>query len=203
MPSSAPVRSEVTGLLQAWRRGDASAGDQLLERVYVELRKIASAQLRGERGGHTLQPTALVHEAYLRLLAQQKVDWRDRAHFFGLAAAMMRRVLVDHARARAARKRQAGHDAAAITVAVHRQSEIDLLDLDRALGAFGERYPRQAKVVEMRYFADLEHEEVAECLGVAVITVKRDWQFARVWLRAHLDGGPSADGTARAPGIRA
>ena len=187
VPPTAVVGTEVTGLLQAWRRGDASAGDVLLDRVYVELRKIASAQLRGERAGHTLQPTALVHEAYLRLLAQQRVDWRDRAHFFGLAAAMMRRVLVDHARARAARKRQADADEASITLAVKRQREVDLLDLDHALDAFAERYPRQAKVVEMRYFADLEHEEVAECLGVSAITVKRDWQFARVWLRAHLD----------------
>jgi RNA polymerase sigma factor (TIGR02999 family) len=186
--TGASAATEVTGLLQAWRRGDASAGDVLLDRVYVELRRIAGAQLRGERGGHTLQPTALVHEAYLRLLAQQRVDWRDRAHFFGLAAAMMRRVLVDHARARAARKRQADPDAAAITL-VRRGREVDLLDLDRALDAFAERYPRQAKVVEMRYFADLEHEEVAECLGVSAVTVKRDWQFARVWLRAHLDGG--------------
>ena len=189
VPTAAVVGTEVTGLLQAWRRGDASAGDALLDRVYVELRKIASAQLRGERAGHTLQPTALVHEAYLRLLAQQRVDWRDRAHFFGLAAAMMRRVLVDHARARAARKRQADAGEASITLVVKRQREVDLLDLDRALDVFAERYPRQAKVVEMRYFADLEHEEVAECLGVSTITVKRDWQFARVWLRAHLDLG--------------
>ncbi|HEV8241587.1 MAG TPA: ECF-type sigma factor [Thermoanaerobaculia bacterium] len=193
--------TEVTGLLQAWRRGDASAGDLLLDRVYVELRKIASAQLRGERAGHTLQPTALVHEAYLRLLAQQRVDWRDRAHFFGLAAAMMRRVLVDHARARAARKRQAG-DEISITLVLKRQREVDLLDLDRALDAFAERYPRQAKVVEMRYFADLEHEEVAECLGVSTITIKRDWQFARVWLRAHLDGDGGGEGEASGAATR-
>ncbi len=189
VPTTEAAATEVTGLLQAWRRGDAAAGDVLLDRVYVELRKIASAQLRGERGGHTLQPTALVHEAYLRLLAQQRVDWRDRAHFFGLAAAMMRRVLVDHARARAARKRGGGQDELPVTLVVRRQREVDLLDLDRALDAFAERYPRQAKVVEMRYFADLEHEEVAECLGVSTITVKRDWQFARVWLRARLDEG--------------
>lgn len=187
VPASRTAGTEVTGLLRAWRGGDAAAGDALLDRVYVELRKIAGAQLRGERGGHTLQPTALVHEAYLRLLAQQRVDWRDRAHFFGLAAAMMRRVLVDHARARAARKRQAGEASAPLTLATGRTREVALLDLDAALNAFAERYPRQAKVVEMRYFADLEHEEVAECLGVSAITVKRDWQFARVWLRAHLD----------------
>ena len=188
VPTGAAAATEVTGLLQAWRRGDAAAGDALLDRVYVELKKIAGAQLRGERGGHTLQPTALVHEAYLRLLAQQRVDWRDRAHFFGLAAAMMRRVLVDHARARAARKRQGDEHAAPLTLVTRRTREVALLDLDAALNAFAERYPRQAKVVEMRYFADLEHEEVAECLGVAVITVKRDWQFARVWLRAHMSG---------------
>jgi RNA polymerase sigma factor (TIGR02999 family) len=176
----------VTGLLRAWRSGDAQAGDALLARVYGELKKIAGARLRAERSEHTLQATALVHEAYLRLLEQQGVDWRDRAHFFGLAATMMRRVLVDHARARGARKRRVEQGALPLTVSAKRAPVVDLLDLDRALTAFAERYPRQARVVEMRYFADLEHEEVAECLGVAPVTVKRDWQFARVWLRAHL-----------------
>src|SRR5262245_5438922 len=106
-----PAAAEVTSLLHAWRRGDEGAGERLLQTVYNELRKIAAAQFRGERGEHTLQPTAVVHEAFLRLLGQREVDWRDRAHFFGLAAAMMRRVLVDHARARSAAKRRADPDA--------------------------------------------------------------------------------------------
>ena len=182
------VATEVTTLLRAWRAGDARAGDDLLQRVYAGLKRIAAAQLRGERAGHTLQPTALVHEAYLRLLQQQGVDWRDRAHFFGLAAAMMRRVLVDHARARGARKRRAD-DAAPVSVTVEGGEEVALLDLDRALTTFAESYPRQAKVVEMRYFGDLEVEEIAECLQVSAATVKRDWQFARAWLRAGMQGG--------------
>ena len=188
MPPTETAATEVTGLLRAWRRGDAQAGDALLERVYAELKKIAASQLRRERAGHTLQPTALVHEAYLRLLQQQGVDWRDRAHFFGLAAAMMRRVLVDHARARGARKRGAGIDPVPITLTAKRAPEAELLDLDRALTAFAERYPRQTRVVEMRYFADLEIEEIAECLDVSPITVKRDWQFARAWLLIGLGG---------------
>jgi RNA polymerase sigma factor (TIGR02999 family) len=180
---------EVTTLLRAWRRGDGQAGEVLLERVYRELKRIAGAQLRGERAGHTLQPTALVHEAYLRLLRQRSVDWRDRSHFFGLAAAMMRRVLVDHARARAARKRRAEDDRPPLTVAAGRAPVVDLIDLDRALTAFARRYPRHARVVEMRYFAGLEQAEIAECLGTSAATVKRDWQFARAWLQAEMGAG--------------
>lgn len=193
MPSTEVTGSEVTGLLRAWRRGDTSAGDTLLERVYLELKKIAASQLRGERSAHTLQPTALVHEAYMRLLPQRGVEWRDRAHFFGLAAAMMRRVLVDHARARGARKRQAESELenrpGSLTVTARHAPAVDLLDLDNALTVLAEQYPRQARVVEMRYFADLEHEEVAECLGLSAVTVKRDWRFARAWLRTELEGG--------------
>lgn len=186
MTSPQAVGNDVTGLLRAWRRGDSQAGNVLLERVYSELKKIAASQLRNERGEHTLQATALVHEAYVRLLEQQRVDWRDRAHFFGLAATMMRRVLVDYARRRAAAKRRGDPDQEPITLRVARAPEVDMLDLDRALSIFAESYPRQAKVVEMRYFADLDVEQIAECLSVSEATVKRDWKFARAWLRAGM-----------------
>jgi RNA polymerase sigma factor (TIGR02999 family) len=181
---------EVTSLLHSWRSGDERAGEALLAKVYSTLRAIASSQLRGERVGHTLQPTALVHEAYLRLLGQQGVDWRDRAHFFGLAAVTMRRILVDHARARNARKRNRPEDGEPLTVATAGGPEVELLDLDRALTAFAERFPRPAKVVEMRYFAELELEEIAVCLDVSPTTVKRDWTFARAWLRTELAAAP-------------
>jgi RNA polymerase sigma factor (TIGR02999 family) len=175
---------EVTGLLRAWRAGDADAGEDLLARIYAELKKLAAAQLRGERLEHTLQTTALVHEAYLRLLDQRGVDWRDRAHFFGLAATMMRRVLIDHARTRNAKKR--ARPELAITLATRHGSDVELLDLDRSLSRLQQSYPRQARVVEMRYFADLEIEEIAVCLEVSPATVKRDWQFARAWLASDL-----------------
>ena len=182
------VAHEVTGLLRAWRAGDAAAGEELLQRIYIELKKIAVSQLRRERSGHTLQSTDLVHEAYVRLLEQQGIDWRDRAHFFGLAATMMRRVLVDHARAKNARKRARDEGEKPITLQSRQGPEVELLDLDRSLTLFAERYPRQTKVVEMRYFVDMEIEEIASCLEISPATVKRDWQFARAWLRTRLAG---------------
>ena len=180
------VAHEVTGLLRAWRGGDAAAGEELLQRIYSELKKIAASQLRRERAGHTLQSTDLVHEAYVRLLQQQGIDWRDRAHFFGLAATMMRRVLVDHARARNARKRTSDDGEAPVTIQSRHGTEAELLDLDRSLSLFAESYPRQTRVVEMRYFVDMEVEEIASCLDISPATVKRDWLFARAWLRARL-----------------
>ena len=186
-PSGASA--EVTELLRAWRGGDECVADELLSRVYDELKRIAAAQLRGERAAHTLQPTALVHEAYVRLLDQRRVDWRDRSHFFGLAATMMRRVLVDHARARNARKRRSDEEPA-LTIAASgagADEEVELLDLDRALDELAAEYPRQARVVEMRYFADLEVEEIAECLSLSPATIKRDWTFARAWLRTVME----------------
>ena len=188
MPISERADTEVTGLLRAWRNGDDGAGERLLEHVYGELRRIAAAQFRAERDDHTLQPTAVVHEAYVRLLGQRRLDWRDRAHFFGLAAAMMRRVLVDHARARATAKRSGGA-AVVTTLAARGAFEVELLDLDRALTVFAQEHPRQAKVVELRYFADLDLDDVAVCLDVSRATVKRDWQFARAWLRAEIEAG--------------
>ncbi|MBP7587729.1 MAG: sigma-70 family RNA polymerase sigma factor [Thermoanaerobaculia bacterium] len=178
--------ADLTGLLQAWRRGNSGARDELLERVYAHLKRIAAAQLRGERAGHTLQPTALVHEAYLRLINQARVDWRDRAHFFGLVAATMRRVLIDHARRRGSRKRQHAEEVPGLAIAGSVAPEVDLLDLDRALERLAGESARAAQVVEMRYFAGLEIDEVAECLEISPATVKRDWEFARTWMRAEL-----------------
>ncbi|HET9767903.1 MAG TPA: ECF-type sigma factor [Thermoanaerobaculia bacterium] len=181
----------VTGLLRAWRQGDAGARDELLDRVYPHLKRLASSQLRGERAGHSLHATDLVHEAYLRLVDQSRVDWRDRAHFFGLAATTMRRVLVDRARRRLRKKRQANdvHTGATLAAAPGLETpEVDLLDLDRALERLAAEAPRVARVVEMRYFAGLEIDEVAACLEVSSATVRRDWDYARAWMRVELGG---------------
>jgi RNA polymerase sigma factor (TIGR02999 family) len=188
MPTEIHESLEVTDLLRAWRAGGEGADSLLLEQVYRTLRNIAIGQLRGERAGHTLQPTALVNEAYLRLVGQRAVDWRDRAHFFGLAAVTMRRVLVDHARRRKAKKRDVEIDADPLTIAAEGGEVVDLLDLDRALDRFAERFPRHARVVEMRYFSGIELDDVAVALDLSPRTVKRDWAFARAWLRDALAG---------------
>jgi RNA polymerase sigma factor (TIGR02999 family) len=194
-PPDEPAATDVTGLLHAWRGGDSEAGEALFARIYGELKQIAAAHLRGERVGHTLQPTAIVNEAFLRLMRQQHLDWRDRAHFFGLASTMMRRVLIDHARARNRLKRGAGETPTAFLVTAGDTPQTELIDLDRALDRFSELYPRQTKMVEMRYFAGLEIEEIAACLDLSPATVKRDWQFARAWLIAEL-AGPTDSGAA-------
>jgi len=186
VPDAGPLPNDVTELLRAWRSGDEAARDALLGRVYKHLKRIAAAQLRGERAGHTLQATALVHESYLRLIDQARVDWRDRAHFFGLVSTTMRRILVDHARRRGRKKRSAGPDARPLTLVGTPAPDVDLLDLDRALDRLGAESARTARVVEMRYFAGLEIAEVAECLEISPATVKRDWEFARSWMRAEL-----------------
>lgn len=193
MSPQEPAATEVTGLLHAWRSGDPQAGEELFARIYDELKRIAAAQLRGERPGHTLQPTAIVNEAFLRLMRQQGIDWRDRAHFFGLASTMMRRVLVDHARARNRLKRRSDETPTALLATSGDTPQAELIDLDRALVRFAERYPRQTQMVEMRYFAGLEIEEIAACLDLSPATVKRDWQFARAWLVAELAGGGAGE----------
>jgi RNA polymerase sigma factor (TIGR02999 family) len=177
----------VTDLLQAWREGEGARSPELLGIVYEELKRIARRQLRRERSGHTLQTTALVHEAYMRLADQTRVAWRDREHFFAVAATLMRRVLVDYARGRLASKR------AALLVTLSAAENVGtsdpavaVLDLDRALASLAEAFPRQAMVVEMRYFGGLELVEVARVLGVTDRTVKRDWAFARAWLSREL-----------------
>lgn len=180
---------DITVLLDEWNRGDRGALDRLLPHVYAELRNVARRQLRHERGGHTLQPTALVHEAYVRLVDQRKVDWRDRAHFFGVASQIMRRILVDHARRQSASKRGDGIRPVSIDHAAHvtTTSEIDVLALDGALVSLATVDPRLARIVELRAFAGLTIEEVAHVLNTSVSTVKREWRAARAWLTRELE----------------
>jgi RNA polymerase sigma factor (TIGR02999 family) len=189
----APERvSEVTDLLHAWREGGGARSERLLELVYAELKRAASRQLARERPDHTLQTTALVNETYLKLVDQTRVDWRDRGHFFAVASTLMRRVLVDHARARVAEKR--AHQSLSLSAAEEVGGDdpaFEVLDLDRALDRLAADFPRAAKVVELRYFGGLELLEVAAALGVVDRTVKRDWAFARAWLAREL-GAPAA-----------
>jgi RNA polymerase sigma factor (TIGR02999 family) len=178
----------VTELLDDWSHGNPDALNQLMPIVYAELRRVASRQLRAERTGHTLQPTALVHEAYVRLVGQRQVDWRNRTHFFGVAAQVMRRVLVDHARRRHASKRggeveRLSIDPAADTVAA---DETPILDLDRALQRLKEMDEALARIAELRVFGGLTVEEMAQLLNVSPSTVKRQWRVARAWLAREL-----------------
>jgi RNA polymerase sigma factor (TIGR02999 family) len=183
-----PDGQDVTRLLKAWSAGDQAALDQLMPVVYAEVRKLAQSYLRRERPDHTLQPTALVNEAYLRLVDQRDVDWNSRSHFFGIAAQIMRRVLVDHARARNAEKRGSGVVPVAfdeaLDVAAARQ--LDLVALDDALQTLGALDARQARVVELRFFAGLSVEETADVMGLSPATVKREWMAARLWLKREL-----------------
>lgn len=178
----------VTQLLKAWSDGDHSALDRLMPLVMDELRRLAGAYLRRERANHTLQPTALVNEAYLRLV-DQKARWQNRAQFFGVAAQLMRRILVDHARLRQAQKR-GGSDQQRLSLAdVERASDkpdVDLLALHEALNELAELDPQQARIVELKFFGGLSIEETAEVLGVGHATVERDWKMARAWLRSKL-----------------
>jgi RNA polymerase sigma-70 factor (ECF subfamily) len=189
MKASATDRVDgVSGLLQAWGRGDVEARDELFPQVYRELRRLAAAYLRRERPDHSLPPTALVHEAYLRLVGQKRVAWQNRAQFFGIAAQMMRRVLVDHARERQTAKRGGG----AVRVLLDDQigaahpRDCELLVLDQALTELTERDARLAQVVELRYFGGLSEQEVAVVLSVSRATVTRDWHTARAWLYRRL-----------------
>jgi RNA polymerase sigma factor (TIGR02999 family) len=185
------VSVDVSVLLQAWGRGDLRARDQLTPLVYGELRRRAAAYLRHERPNHTLQATALVHEAYVRLIGQKRVAWRNRAQFFGIAAQMMRRILVDHARAHQAAKRPRGEWRVAVDEhhAVTSAPDCELLLLDQALTELAAFDPRQAQIVEMRYFGGLSEQEVAEVLDVSRSTVTREWQTARAWLYRRITGG--------------
>ena len=188
----APPTRDVTALLQAWFDGDPSAPDALIAVVYDELRRQAGQHMRRQSGGHTLAPTALVHEAYLRLAGQPGARWESRAHFFRVAGRVMRTVLVDHARAQDAHKR-GGPGAVRVTLgaadgvaaggAAH---EVDVLALDAALGRLAEFDVQKARVVELRYFAGFTIEQTAEALGVSTATVKRAWTAARAWLRHEL-----------------
>ena len=181
---------DVTRLLVAWSEGDTFAASRLMPLVYDELRRLARSFLRQERDGHTLQPTALVHEAYLRLVDDTKIQWQGRAHFFGVAARAMRRILVDHARARNAVKR--GGDAEKIPLEhagdLLAEHNVDLVLLDDALQSLAQVYPRQCEVVELRFFGGLESREIAELLQVSEKTILRDWNFAKLFLLREMAG---------------
>jgi RNA polymerase sigma factor (TIGR02999 family) len=181
-------RVEVTRLLLAWREGEAAAGDALMEAVYAELRRMARGYLSRERSDHTLPPTALVHEAYLRLVDQRHVRWQNRAHFFAIAARVMRRILVDHARARASIKRGGGEPVRLVDDGRLEPLPIDILALDAALDRLAAIDSRQSKLVELRFFGGLTVEEAATVLSVAAVTAKRDWALARAWLYRELGG---------------
>jgi RNA polymerase sigma-70 factor, ECF subfamily len=182
---------DVTQLLLAWNSGDQEALEGLIPAVYAELRRIASRYLRRESEGHLLQPTALVHEAYLRLIDQDRVHWQNRAQFFGIAAQLMRRVLVDHARKRKSGKRGGGEPAIALQdhMASSLPDGIDVIAVDRALERLTTIYPEQARLVELRYFGGLTIEETGEVLGLSPATVKRQWTVARAWLQRDLAPG--------------
>lgn len=191
--TAAPPGADLTDLLHAWRSGDGSCGDRLFEALYRELRAIASRQMRRERAGATLTTTALVNEAYLRLIDQRRTVWADRRHFLAIAATTMRRVLVDRARARASQRR--GGQDVQVTLSgletVLPAPSAEVLDVDRALSRLAEVYPRQAKVVELRFFGGLEEREIAELIGIAERTVRRDWTFAAAWLARELGSPPA------------
>jgi RNA polymerase sigma factor (TIGR02999 family) len=180
----------VTKLLLRWREGDRDALEQLMPLVYEELRRLARAYLRGERADHTLQSTALVHEAYLRLAGQNPPQWQNRAHFFAIAARVMRRILVDHARARAADKRGSGVCTLALdeALAPAQKINLDVIALDSALTQLAELDDQQSQIVELRFFAGLTIEDTSEALGISPATVKRDWLVARAWLFRALGG---------------
>ena len=184
-----PSGQEVTALLREWSAGDRGALERLMPLVYEELRKLAASYLKSERGNHTLQATALVHEAYLRLVGQRSVSWASRAHFYGISAQMMRRVLVDHARKRQASKRSPGSlflDLGEESASAAPDRMPELLLLDQALTELERLDPRQAKVVELRFFAGLSVEETAEVAGISTATVKREWKTARAFLRHEI-----------------
>ena len=183
-----PPSQNITRLLLDWRNGDQSALDRLMPLVYEELRRMANHYMRNERRGHTLQTSALVNEAYLRLVDHENIEWQNRAHFFGVAAQAMRRILVDHARTRNYQKRGGGAQQVsldeAMTLAGDRAAE--LIALDDALRELAKMDERKSRVVELRYFGGLSLEETAEALGVSIPTVTRDWNTAKAWLMREI-----------------
>jgi RNA polymerase sigma factor (TIGR02999 family) len=183
-----PSSHDVTALLHAWTAGDAAARDQLMAVVYQELRRRATGQLRRERRGHTLQPTALVHEAYMRLVDQRRMVWQNRGQFFGVACQMMRRILVDHARAHHMAKRSGQWTRVTLDEAVRATSplNVDVLALDGALTRLAAFDPRKSQLAELRFFGGLSLEEAGETLGISLATAERDWQAARAWLLKEL-----------------
>jgi RNA polymerase sigma factor (TIGR02999 family) len=182
---------DVTALLHRWQRGDGAALNGLIELVHHELRRVAHGLMRGERSNHTLQTSALIDEAYLRLVDQRRASWNNRAHFFAVSAQIMRRILVDYARSRGYAKRGGGavHLSLDDVAVVSPEPAAELVALDDALSRLAKVNPRKARVVELRYFAGLTVDEVAEVLQIAPVTVLRDWNFARAWLRRTLEHG--------------
>lgn len=181
--------STITQLLIRWREGEQAALDELAPRVYAELRRLARHYLRQERPGHTLQPSDLVHEAYLRLVDEKEIDWQNRAHFFGIAAVRMRRILVEHARSRLAAKRGGGEYRLSLSRAnqlADESRDVSLLALDEALARLEEMDAQKSRIVELRYFGGLTIEETAAALDISPATVKRDWSMARAWLRSEM-----------------
>ena len=180
----------VTEMLNDWRNGDQEALDRLIPLVYDELRRQAAGYLRRERPGHTLPSAALIHEAYLRLINQQNIEWNSRAHFFAMAARLMRQILVDHARKRLAAKRGGSDIRVSLEegMAVSQGRTVDLVALDEALTRLAAIDPQQSRIVELRYFSQLSVEETAEALGISPRTVKRDWNVAKAWLRQQIGG---------------
>jgi RNA polymerase sigma factor (TIGR02999 family) len=186
--SSIPTGTDVTQILQAWSEGDDSAPSRLMPVVYAELRRLAANYLRQERADHTLQATALVHEAYLKLVDEKRVTWKNRAHFCGIAARLMRQILMEHARAHNADKRGGKLEKLYLEETRHlaQQRPPDLLALDDALKTFASSHPRESEVVELKFFGGLDAREIAEVLHVSAKTVARDWSFAKVWLLRQL-----------------
>ena len=178
---------EITRLLSALNEGNRDAVDALIPLVYAELRRLAAYYLRGERGGHTLQPTALVHEAFLKLV-EQETPWQNRAHFFAMAASLMRRILVDYARSHKAEKRGGAAEKIPLEEAFvfAREKPAQMIALDDALKKLAEIDPRRGRIVELKFFGGLNNEEIAEVLGVHSNTVLRDWNLARAWLKTQL-----------------
>ncbi|MFL5492750.1 MAG: sigma-70 family RNA polymerase sigma factor [Gemmatimonadales bacterium] len=182
----------VTDWLLELGRGDKPGLDQMLPVLYNELHRLAEAYLSHEDAGHTLQPTALVHEAYLRLIDQRRVDWRNRAQFLGLAAGVMRRILVDHARGRAALKRGSGAQPVSLSLveAPSGRPDVELIALEQALEQLAKLDPRKVQVVELKFFGGLTAREIAEVLQISDATVEREWTFARAWLYKAIEGAP-------------
>ena len=185
--------SDLSALLKAWGSGDLAARDQLMPAVYEELRRRARAYLRREQIGHTLQPTALVHETYLRLVKQDRIAWENRAQFYGVAAQMMRRILVDHARARKMPKRSGrwARESLADFADPRQPQDVDVLDLHAALDDLAAFDARKSQVAELRFFGGLSLEESSHVLDISVATVEREWQAARAWLYSRLKAGRS------------
>lgn len=186
---------DVTQLLQSWSHGNRQALADLLPLVYDELRRLAAGYMRFEAPGHTLQATALVHEAYMKLIQQRDVTWKSRSHFFGIAAQMIRRILVDHIRATRAQKRGAGFAALSLdeAIGVSEKKNWEIIALDEALKTLARMDPQQARIVELRFFAGLSIEETAEIVGISPATVKRDWVTAKAWLFRELSRKPSSE----------